>query len=454
MRVARKWKDFKNFERMERRAESLSSFEKMRKGKRSVRGRTVDDWFVDPPDERPEAAEARVSELIASGYILGRVIEVHKRGAFVAEEPKFKHPETGLIWFCSIAKRHFQRAHRERNFVVVGDRVLFCPDHSAPDVQGGGPESDLPRGAIQHSFRRTSRIARKDPLNPDWEHVMLANVDQLAIVASVLHPTIRWGLIDRFLVQAELERLSAFVIVNKVDLLSDAKLASPEFVEECKERIAAYRAVGYEVFELSALHPRRNKQQLESLRERFAGHITGLCGHSGVGKSSVVNLMKPEFEQIVDEDPDIFYKGRHTTTYNSMLRLGIGGYAIDTPGIRSFAIERFDPLALADAFPEFRRYRCRYRECRHDLEQECAVRDALARGEILPGRYRSYIGLLRGVSEREGELGDDNAELKADLEARRQGDGGSGHEVDSNPSSESTTQGCVHDDASPGEGTR
>jgi ribosome biogenesis GTPase len=419
--LSRKWKDFKNFEQMERRVESLSSFEKMRKGKRSVRGRTVDDWLIDGPGFPKDGADERVQAMLEDGHLLGRVIEVHKRGAFVAEEATFKHPDTGLIWFCSIAKRHFQRAHRERNFVVVGDRVLFLPDEQSQGEAEGEPESDLPRGAIQHAFGRTSRIARKDPLNPDWEHVMLANVDQLAIVASVLHPTIRWGLIDRFLVQAELERLPAFVVVNKVDLLEDPQLASPEFLTECRERIANYRAIGYYVFELSALHPEREGEVVEALRQRFKGHITGLCGHSGVGKSSVVNLMEPEFEQIVDDDPEIFYKGRHTTTYNSMLRLGIGGYAIDTPGIRSFAIEKFDPLALADAFPEFRKHRCRYRECRHDLEQDCAVRRALDGGEIHPGRYRSYIGLLRGVSAREGELGDDLAELKADLEARRQG---------------------------------
>jgi ribosome biogenesis GTPase len=428
MLLPRNWKDFKNFERMERQAEGLVAFEKIRKGKRSVRGRTVDDWLLDGPGISEEQARVREEELVAKGHLLGRVVEVHKRGAFVAEEPSFKNPDTGLVWFCSIAKRHFQRAHRERNFVVVGDRVIFDPDNAADSQSSAGPtgpasggvESDLPRGVIQHAYRRSSRIARKDPLNPEWEHVMLANIDQVAIVASVLHPTIRWGLIDRFLVQAELERLPALIIVNKVDLLKDPDLASPEFVQAYKERIACYRAIGYDVVEMSALHPKRDPKGLAALRAKFTGKITGLCGHSGVGKSSVVNLMKPEFEQVVDEDADIFYKGRHTTTYNSLLRLGVGGYAIDTPGVRSFAIENFDHLALSDAFPEFRRYRCRYRECRHYLEVECGVRDALSRGEIAPERYRSYIGLLIGVSAREGELGGEFAELKADLEARRQ----------------------------------
>lgn len=416
--MARKWRDFRNFEAREHDSESLRKFEKIKKGKRSVRGRVIDDWLLEGPGDATTGE--KLEGLLSSGHRIGRVIEVHKRGAFVAEEAEFKKPDTGLLWFCSIAKRHFQRAHRERNFVVVGDRVVFGPDESEEIGPSGEPESNLPRGVIQHAFARLTRVARKDPLNKDWQHVMLANIDQIAIVASVLNPTVRWGLIDRFLVQAEMERLPAFVILNKVDLLDQADLASPEFVKEYRERVRIYKEIGYSVYELSALHPKKHAAVCRELKQRFRGTITGLCGHSGVGKSSIVNLLQPEFEQIVDEDPDIFYKGRHTTTYNSLLRLGIGAYAIDTPGIRSFAIEHDDHLMLADAFPEFRKIKCRYRECRHHLEEECAIKAAVSKGEIAYERYRSYLGLLLGVSERQGEGARQDAELLADLEARQQ----------------------------------
>jgi ribosome biogenesis GTPase len=419
--VPRKWKDFRNFEIKERQSESLRKFEKIKRGKRSVRGRTTDDWILDGPEVAAEEAATKLAELLESGHKIGRVIEVQKRGAFVAEEHESSRPDTGLLWFCSIAKRHFQRAHKERNFVVVGDKVVFGADETEALNGHGEPESDLPRGVIQHAFARTSRIARKDPISREWEHVMLANIDQVAIVASVLNPTVRWGLIDRFLVQAELERLPAFVVLNKVDLLADPKLANPAFLAEYHERVKNYRDIGYEVYELSALHFKKYTKVCQAIRKRFKGKITGFCGHSGVGKSSIINLMEPEFEQIVDENPEIFYKGRHTTTYNSLLRLGVGGYAIDTPGIRTFAMEDIEPFSLAQSFPEFRKYRCKYRECRHYREVDCRIREALERGEIARGRYRSYIGLLCGDSERQGEGDAENAELIADLEARRQG---------------------------------
>ena len=412
--MPRKWRDFSSWESEDKRSELLRKTEKIRRTKRSVKGRTVDDWLVDA-DAKPQANFPKLSHLT-----LGRVIEVHKRGVFVAEEHDDEKPDTGLVWLCSVAKRHFQRSHKERNFVVVGDLILFEPDAGQELDDSGEPISDLPRGVIQHAYPRKTRIARKDPLNRDWEHVMLANIDQIVIVASVLHPEVRWGLIDRFLVQAELENLRAIVLLNKIDLLENEKIASPDFVQKYHERVQIYRSIGYEVYELSALYNKKHAKTRTALRNIFKGKITGFCGHSGVGKSSVINLMKPEIEQEVDENPDIFYKGRHTTTYNSLLRLGIGGYAIDTPGIRAFALDEHGPAVLASCFPEFRGIVCKYRECHHDKEAECRIKAAVETGEISKERYRSYIGLLLGVSTREGAGDSSQAERIADLKARQQ----------------------------------
>jgi ribosome biogenesis GTPase len=400
---------------------SRAKIEKIRKEKRSVRGRTVDDWLIDAKSDRSSAEEIdkQIELLIESGYRRGRVIEVHKRHAFVAEEDGEGLPDTRLLWLCTVAKRHFQRAHKERNFFVVGDRVLFQPDVDLEIDDDGEPiNTNLPRGLIQHAFVRHSRLSRKDPLHPEWDHVMLANIDLMVIVASVLNPEVRWGLIDRILVQAELENIPAVIVLNKVDLLGDSKLATPEFLATYKRRLEIYRKIGYEVVELCALHPKKTKEGEKRLKALFKGKLVGFCGHSGVGKSSVVNLMQPEFEQIVDENPEIFYKGRHTTTYNSLLRLGIGAYAIDTPGVRSFDTKVSDPITLTACFREFAGRRCKYRECSHVDEPECAIRSAVDAGEISRERYRSYLGILKGVSFREGDGFDSDATELADLKAR------------------------------------
>lgn len=400
--------------------ERLTRVEKMRRGKRSVRGRTVDDWIVNAGLNAAEARD-KVHGMLEAGALLGRVCEVHKRHIFVAEEDEDEMPSTNDLWLCTVAKRHFQRAHAERNFVVVGDRVVFVPDQGVELDEEGEPASDLPRGTIQHAFERTSKVSRKDPLRAEWEHVMLANIDTVLVVASVLHPEVRWGLIDRFLVQAELQALPAVIVLNKVDLLQNKDVASPEFIANYKRRVEVLRGAGYEVIEVCALKPKKTPTAIKRLRQIFKGKLVGLCGHSGVGKSSVLNLMQPEFEQVVDENPEIFYKGRHTTTYNSLLKLDIGGYAIDTPGIRSLAVSESDPITLTHCFREFRPFRCRYRACTHEKEPGCGIKGALEEGKIAPERYRSYLGILKGQSWREGEGDDTDSGMIADLKARQQG---------------------------------
>lgn len=397
-----------------------SKIEKIRKEKRSVRGRTIDDWIIDADSEKnKQEIEQNIAAKISEGCRRGRVIEVHKKHIFVAEETSAGEPDTSLLWLCTVAKRHFQRAHKERNFVVVGDLVLFQHGVDTKLSEAGDPlDTDLPRGQIQHAFSRKTRLTRKDPAHADWEHVMLANIDLMVIMASVLNPEVRWGLIDRILVQAEMDAIPAVIVLNKVDLLSDKKIATPEFLSLYKRRIEIYRNINYEVIEVCALHPRKTPDAVKRLRQLFKGKIVGLCGHSGVGKSSIVNLMKPEFEQIVDENADIFYKGRHTTTYNSLLRLDIGGYVIDTPGVRSFDTDKQDAITLSACFKEFSPYKCKYRGCSHIVESGCKIIEAVEQGLISRERYRSFIGMLKGVSFREGDAYQEDATEIADLKAR------------------------------------
>ena len=260
----------KNFVDQDERRNNFKKIEKIKKEKRSVRGRIIDDWIIDSPnsDLTKKEMQEKLDELYKKGLRRGRVIEVQKRNVFIAEENEKGLPETENLWLCSVAKRHFQRAHKERNFVVVGDRILFEPNAELQFDSDGQPiDTDLPHGVVQHSFLRTSKISRKDPMHPEWEHVMLANIDLVAIVASVLNPEVRWGLIDRFLVQAEIEKIPAVIILNKVDLLENEKLASKDFLETYKKRIAIYKSIGYEIVEICALKPKKNMDNV--LRDKI-----------------------------------------------------------------------------------------------------------------------------------------------------------------------------------------
>ncbi|MCX6116316.1 MAG: ribosome small subunit-dependent GTPase A, partial [Proteobacteria bacterium] len=165
----------------------------------------------------------------------------------------------------------------------------------------------------------------------------------------------------------------------------------------------------YEVFEVQANAPNAKKNSdVVALRMTLKNKITMLSGHSGVGKSSLVNLFEPELVQAVEKNDDIFYKGRHTTSYASFIKLGTGGYVIDTPGIRSFVLQELDSRELSAGFPEFSRLegKCRYRECRHLEEPECIVTKAVSEQKVDSRRYSSYKGILLGTTGREGRVRD------------------------------------------------
>jgi ribosome biogenesis GTPase len=240
---------------------------------------------------------------------------------------------------------------------------------------------------------------------PERDHVLASNVQSLIIVSSYLAPRVKWGLIDRYLVLAELQNIEPIIILNKLDLLNEAAAEHPDFVRQCHERTQYYRDLGYEVYSLQANAKKaRSHAEIKRLMAKLSNRISMFSGHSGVGKSSLVNLLSPDIVQDVEPDSDIFYKGRHTTSYASFLGLGIGGYVIDTPGIRSFVIDRYGPIELSYGFREIRPFaeKCKFRECRHIDEPACAVLEAVESGVIVNWRYQHYRGILLGTSGREG----------------------------------------------------
>lgn len=333
-----------------------------------------------------------------------RVVEVHKRYAFVSTEKKWGKIKTNDVWLAEVARKFRVADRAERNFVAVGDRVLCIPATGlAVEIK-----SELPRCVIQNLAPRVSRLARLDPHNPEIHHVMATNMDQMLIVASYLHPTIKWGLIDRYLVLAEREGIPAIIVLTKKDLLEAA--GETPFVANCREMEEIYRKLGYQVFSVQANleDAFETDPQFEKLGDLLDRRITLATGHSGVGKSSIVNLFDPEIIQPVEEDSNIFYKGRHTTTYASFIKLGAGGFVIDTPGIRSLTFDEQGPIELSHYFVEFRPHlgQCKFRECRHIDEPECSVLAAVEKGDISKARYKSYLAILLGASGREGRIRD------------------------------------------------
>ncbi|MFK7872068.1 MAG: ribosome small subunit-dependent GTPase A [Oligoflexales bacterium] len=320
-----------------------------------------------------------------------RVVEVHKRYAFVSTEPKEGEVDTTDVWMATVARRHLQSERQERHFVCVGDRV-YC-QKASEDIC-----DDLPQCTIEARAPRTAKIFRKDPMVAERLHILAANMTQLIVVSSYQSPLVKWGLIDRYLALAEAEGLEAVIVLNKEDLLVGAKEG---FQEECAEQQKIYEDMGYRVLSLQASSPSAMKE----VRKLFRGHISLVSGHSGVGKSSMVNLARPELKQVVEKD-EIMTKGRHTTSFASFIRLGSGGYVVDSPGIRSFVAPDMEGATLSRCFRDIEPYvdSCRFRECLHNEEPGCAVKAAVEQGLVAQRRYRSYLGILLGTTGREGRL--------------------------------------------------
>jgi ribosome biogenesis GTPase len=373
--------------------DKLAKNEKMRRsrGRSSDKGKKLlsDEFTLD---------ESAWDDYIAKGYFAGRVVEVHKRYAFVSPEATPGDITTSDVWLASVARKHLLAQQQERNFCCVGDRVLCLPEK----FTAAGQDEDLPTCVVSFRAPRRTKIVRLDPINQDREHVLAANMDQLVVVASYVFPKVKWGLIDRFLLLAEEQRLPAIIILNKKDLLASQTEAMQQ---QCREYLALYKKLGYTIVSVQALDP--DPEDLATLTKLFVGKISLLAGHSGVGKSSLINLRKPEIIQAVEQD-EILRKGRHTTSFASLLSIEGGGYVIDSPGIRSFMLRTRTPIDLTWCFPEMRPLlnKCQYRECQHLGEPNCAIKDGVSKGDISPLRYKSYVALLTGAESREGRVRD------------------------------------------------
>jgi ribosome biogenesis GTPase / thiamine phosphate phosphatase len=251
--------------------------------------------------------------------------------------------------------------------VACGDRVMV---ERTGDAEGVIETTD-PRSSL---FMRAAEHRQK---------VIAANVTQVAIIVAVV-PSFSDELIARALVAAEDQKLKALIALNKIDLLDEAATA--------RERLAPFKQAGYRVLEMSA------KRNVAALVEALQGEATVLLGQSGMGKSTIVNTIFPDADVATREISTFLASGRHTTTHARLYRLGPETSLIDCPGLQEFGLAHLDERAIDQGFVEFRRYlgHCRFRNCRHLAEPDCAVRAAMEAGKIHPRRYELYQRIRKG----------------------------------------------------------
>lgn len=287
---------------------------------------------------------------------------------------------------------------RKTYYVAVEDRVVQCTlrgkvivdesDYSAVKVGDNVKISFISEteGVIEEILPRESCLSRSIESRAYQEQIIAVNISQILIILSIKNPKFKSGLLDRYLVVAEKNRLKALVCINKIDL-------------DLSEKFEVYREyygkLGYPVYFTSAL----TGEGIDALKAVFRDTVTALVGHSGVGKSSIVKAIKPELDIKIQSISDRTRKGIHTTTSSRLFPIGEGGYVVDTPGIRELGFWGIYKADLPQYFIEFSRYipGCQFGDCTHIHEPGCAVKEAVEGGEIFEERYLNYVNIYESL---------------------------------------------------------
>ena len=290
--------------------------------------------------------------------------------------------EDNLTYNCRVRGKFKLKEFKTTNPIAVGDQIDFEMEK----------DTDEPTGVIKHIYPRTNYIIRKSIHKTGHGHIIASNIDQVMLLATLAYPRTSFGFIDRFSVAAESFRIPVVLVFNKIDMLEDESI---EYLEEIME---LYRAIGYTCLAISATE----QDGIDKVEQILANKTTLLAGHSGVGKSTLINELNPIIAQKIGEVSDYAQKGTHTTTFAQMFELKTGMNIIDTPGIKEYGLVDISNQELSDYFPEMRALigECKFHDCSHTHEPGCAIVEAVKEETIAPTRYNSYLSILEDEDNR------------------------------------------------------
>jgi len=283
---------------------------------------------------------------------------------------------SGDILKCRLKGKFRIKGIKSTNPIVVGDKV---------EVE---KESEL--WMIIKLFDRKNHILRKSVNLSKKTHIIAANIDQAILMITLDSPVTTTGFIDRFLVAANAYGVEVFLLFNKLDIYDDVLLKNQKTLTQ------VYQNIGYITTSLSVLH-----DDLSEVKEIMKDKLNIISGHSGVGKSTLINKLQPNLHIDTKEVSDTHKQGQHTTTFSELYDLDFGASIIDTPGIRGFGLVELDPSEIGNFFPEFfsLKQKCKYHNCIHKDEPDCAVKSALEQEKIALSRYKNYLTMLEEEQE-------------------------------------------------------
>jgi len=329
-------------------------------------------------DQQKQAKEDPSSNIVAEGKLRGRVLSIQSRGILVENESK--------EYLCTLRGALKKEKSSFKNLITVGDFVHF---ELLADQEG----------VIAAIEPRHSILSRADNLSRRKQQLIAANIDQVLITVSVITPLLKPPLVDRYIIAAMKGKMAPVVLVNKIDLLEKNTTDDPRFLEQSelyKAFIEAYAQSAIPVIAISV----ETGEGMEQLRAVMKDKASVFSGQSGVGKSSLINKIT-NLNLPVGETVAQTRKGAHTTTTAQLIPLEFGGWCIDTPGIKSFGVWDLQADEIEGYYEEIhqRGLTCKFPNCTHTHESDCAVKTAVESGEIAPLRYSSYLSLLETVDD-------------------------------------------------------
>ncbi|MBE8727171.1 ribosome small subunit-dependent GTPase A [Flavobacterium hungaricum] len=301
--------------------------------------------------------------------------------------------EKGDFIECRMKGKFRMKGIKSTNPIAVGDIV----DYELEET------SDTLTGTIHKIHERKNYIVRKSVNLSKQIHIIASNIDQVFLLITIDNPPTTTSFIDRFLVTAEAYGIEAVLVFNKIDTLTEQTLDDQLYLQHI------YQEIGYKCLRISSTE----NKGVDKLKEMMVGKVSMFSGHSGVGKSTLVNAMEPSLHLKTSVISEQSKQGQHTTTFAEMYDLSFDARIIDTPGIKGFGIVDMEPTEISGYFPEFfkLKYQCKFNNCLHKEEPHCAIKAALEKDEIAWSRYNSYLKILEGDDEhyRTDTYGEDRA---------------------------------------------